>query len=652
MRGRVVSNRSVPATVVVALALALCAGSGRAVAASGDSAGTGTINGLVAGVMKGLPPAPSAPPRPGPSAPAGPAQTGWRAKTPVLSTPWTAAVSPTHENGTYPRPQMTRAAWEGLNGDWQFAPARAGARPPVGLALSRRILVPFPMESALSGIGAHYENSFYRRTFTIPSSWSGRRVLLNFGAVDWQATVWVNGRRIGIHRGGYAGFSMDITRALHRGGTQEVILGVDAPVDRGGEPVGKQRLRPHGIWYTANSGIWQSVWLEPVPVAHIDSIRATPDVSHDTLSVTVHTSGTASDTIQAIAYQGRQPVASAQGSSTATLTLSMPNARLWSPTDPYLYGLTVRLIRGGRPIDAVGSYFGMRSISVASVDGVARVELNGQPTFMLGTLDQGYWPDGGYTAPTAQALDYDLLIEKALGFNAVRKHMKVEPQQWYYDTDRFGLLVWQDMPAMVVAKPTGPAQREFLRELHAIVDANIDHPSIVQWDPFNEGWGEFDPDQVTQDVHAWDPTRLVDTTSGYNHCTCAQPDAGDVLDTHSYPSAAVQAPSATQATAIGEFGGLALRAPGHVWPGRTFGYEREPNSQTLTNRYVDLLTQVDVGAAQTGLSGAIYTAALDVDDEVDGLITFDRRELKVTPASVQTINARAIADGSQPRARH
>jgi hypothetical protein len=266
---------------------------------------------------------------------------------------------------------------------------------------------------------------------------------------------------------------------------------------------------------------------------------------------------------------------------------------------------------------------------------------------MLGMLDQGYWPDGGYTAPTSQALAYDLLTEKALGFNAVRKHMKVEPQQWYYDTDRLGLLVWQDMPARVVAKPTAAAQHEFLRELHAIVNANMDHPSIVQWNAFNEGWGEFDPGQVTQDLRTWDPTRLVDTTSGYNLCTCGQPNAGDVLDQHSYPGPGVQAPSATQATEDGEFGGLALRVPGHVWPGRTFGYEREADSQILTSRYVGLLTQVERGALQTGLSGAIYTAASDVDHEVDGLISFDRRELKVTPAPVRAINARVIADGSQ-----
>ncbi len=542
---------------------------------------------------------------------------------------------------------MTRTAWENLNGEWQFAPARAGGRPPAGVALPRRILVPFAMESALSGIGAHYEHSWYRRTFTIPPSWSGRHVLLNFGAVDWQATVWVNGRRIGTHQGGYDAFSLDITAALRRTGIQEVIVGVDAPVDKGGEPVGKQRLRPRRIWYTANSGIWQTVWLEPVPVARIDSIRTTPNVQNDTLTVTVHTTDATSDTIQATAYQGLQEVGSAQGPATATLTMPLPNARLWSPQDPYLYGLTVRLMRGGRPIDSVGSYFGMRSISVVPVGGVARVELNGQPTFMLGPLDQGYWPDGGYTAPAPQALAYDLLIDKALGFNAVRKHMKVEPQQWYYDSDRLGLLVWQDMPATAVASPTVAGQREFLRELKAIVNANVDHPSIVQWDAFNEGWGEFDPDQVTQDLRTWDPTRLIDTTSGYNRCICAQSNAGDVLDTHHYPDPGDQAPSATQATEDGEFGGLSLRVPGHVWPGRTFGYEREPDSQVLTSRYVDLLTQVDQGVLQTRLSGAIYTAASDVDDEVDGLVSFDRRELKVTPASVQAINARVIADGSQ-----
>jgi beta-galactosidase/beta-glucuronidase len=503
------------------------------------------------------------------------------------------------------------------------------------------------MESTLSGIGAHYQYSWYRRTFTIPSSWSGQQVLLNFGAVDWQATVWVNGQRVGTHRGGYDPFTMDITAALHPTGVQEVIVGVDAPVDRGGEPIGKQRLRPHRIWYTANSGMWQSVWLEPVPAAHIESVDATPDIQNDTLTVTVQTTDATGDTIQAIAYQGTQEVGSAEGSATATLTVAVPNARLWSPQDPYLYGLSVRLMSDGQPVDAVGSYFGMRSISVGLVGGVARFELNGQPTFMLGTLDQGYWPDGGYTAPTPKALAYDLLIEKALGFNAVRKHVKVEPQQWYYDTDRLGLLVWQDMPAMAPAKPTTPAQQEFLRELHAIVEANIDHPSIVQWVPFNEGWGEFDPGQVTRDLHTWDPTRLIDTTSGYNVCGCGRATAGDVLDEHSYPSPGVQAASTTQVTEDGEFGGLALGVPGDVWPGKTFGYEREANSQVLTRRYVQLLTQVDRQERQTGLSGAIYTAATDVDDEVDGLITFDRRELKVTPALVRAINARVIADGSR-----
>jgi len=633
--------------LVLVLALVLLGGSGQAAAAGSRAAGPGAIDQLTAGVMKGLPPAPSAPPRPGPSAPAGPQQTGWHARRPVLSTPWTAEVSPAKVNWGYPRPQMTRAAWENLNGDWQFASARAGARPPVGVRLSRRILVPFPMESTLSGIGTHYQYSWYRRTFTVPRSWSGQRVLLNFGAVDWQATVWVNGRRVGTHRGGYDPFSVDITPALRHGGVQEVVVGVDAPVDRGGEPVGKQRIHARHYWYTANSGIWQTVWLEPVPAAHINSVSASPDLQNDTVNVTVRATQATGDTIQAIAYQGTQQVASAQGASSATLTLPLPNPQLWSPADPYLYGLTVQLFHDGQPVDAVGSYFGMRSIAIGSVGGVARVELNGRPTFMLGTLDQGYWPDGGYTAPSPGALTQDLLVQKALGFDAVRKHMKVEPQQWYYDADRLGLLVVQDMPAMVVARPTAAARREFLRELHAIVEANIDHPSIVQWNPFNEGWGQFDPDQVTQDLRTWDPTRLIDTNSGYNRCTCAQPDTGDLLDKHTYPAAPVQAPSASQATEDGEFGGLSLRFTGHMWPGTHFGYERAEDSQTLTSRYVYLLTQVDQETSQSGLSGAIYTGATDVEGEVDGLITFDRRVLKVVPASVQAINAQVIADGSR-----
>ncbi len=622
--------------------------SGRARAAADHHTVSRTSPGsLAAQAAAGLLPAPQTNPAPGPSSPSGPQQTGWQLKPPPLSTPWTSRVSPSNDYRVYPSPQLTRRAWENLNGVWQFAPASAGQAPPIGTDLPQRILVPYPMESGLSGIEAHYDYSWYRRTFTIPSSWSEQQVLLHFGAVDWQATVWVNGQLIGTHSGGYDPFSMDITSALHPGGVQEIVVGVYAPVDQGGEPIGKQRLHPSGIFYTASSGIWQTAWLEPVPAAHIVSLTTTPRLRGDTLQVSVDATEAAGDEVEAIAYDGSRAVASADGAAGRMLSLPVPHARLWSPSDPFLYGLTVRLLQNGHVIDAVGSYFGMRSISIRSAGGVPKVMLNGKPIFMAGTLDQGYWPDGIYTAPTPGALRYDLLVQKALGFNTVRKHMKVEPELWYYDADRLGLLVWQDMPAMVIATPTPQAQAQFLTELHAMIDTHIDHPSIIQWEPFNEGWGEFDPTGVTADVHAWDPSRLVDTVSGFNCCYSFGIDNGDVLDNHTYLGPGVQAPSGHQAAEDGEFGGLELVVPGHLWPGTPFAYEMEADSYILTVRYVDLLSQAGIEARHFGLNSAIYTAATDVENEVDGLLTYDRRVVKVDVAKVKAINQKDIADGSR-----
>ncbi len=585
-------------------------------------------------------------PRPGPSAPSGPQQTGWQAKPPALATPWTAQVSPGSDYPSYPRPQLTRTAWENLNGVWQFAAANPGDPPPIATDLPQRILVPFPMESALSGIAAHDDESWYRRTFTVPPGWSGRHVLLHFGAVDWQAQVWINGHLVGTHRGGYDPFTIDITSALTPGALQEIVVGVSAPVDGGGEPIGKQRLVPNRIFYTASSGIWQTPWLEPVPAAHVDRVVTTPDLVNDTLTVAVHAAGAKGDTVRAVAYRGSHAVGSVSGAPGASLALPVPHPRLWSPTHPYLYGLTVRLLRHGRPVDAVGSYFGMRSIGVARVGGVPRIMLNGKPIFMLGPLDQGYWPDGIYTAPTESALAQDLVTEKALGFNTVRKHMKVEPELWYAEADRLGLLVLQDMPAMNIVTPTATAQRQFLAELHAMIATHIDHPSIVQWTPFNEGWGEFDPAGVTADVRAWDGSRLVDTVSGENCCASFGGGHGDVRDSHTYVGPGVQNARGRQAAEAGEFGGLGLALDGHLWPGTPFAYEAEPDSAVLTQRYADALGQVGIEARHFGLSAAIVTAATDVENEVDGLITYDRAVVKVDAARVRAVNRAVIAAGS------
>ena len=556
-------------------------------------------------------------------------------------------MSPANDYPSYPRPQLTRTAWENLNGVWQFAPAVRGAAPPIGTDLPQRILVPFPMESALSGIKAHSEYAFYRRTFTVPSAWSGRHVLLHFGAVDWQARVWVNGHLLGTHDGGYDPFTMDVTSALAPGAIQEIVVGVYAPVDQRGEPIGKQRLAPHSIFYTASSGIWQTAWLEPVPAAHVVSVVAAPDLKTDTLKVAVNVVAARGDAVEVIALRGSRPVGSVIGAPGATLSLPVPHARLWAPEHPYLYGMSVRLLHKGRRVDAVGSYFGMRSISVSSVDGVAKVMLNGRPVFMLGTLDQGYWPDGIYTAPTEAALKQDLVTEKSLGFNTVRKHMKVEPDLWYYDADRLGLLVWQDMPAMIIASPAAAARAQFTTELHAMIEAHIDHPSIVQWVAFNEGWGEFEPARITADVRRWDPSRLVDTDSGENCCHSFKVNDGGALDNHTYVGPGSPARSGRQATEDGEFGGLGLALPGHLWPGTPFAYENESGSSVLTQRYTDVITQAGVEARHFGLSAAIYTAATDVENETDGLIAYDREVVKVDPTRVRAVNRALVAAGSR-----
>ncbi len=434
-----------------------------------------------------------------------------------LRTKWADQVGPDNALPEYPRPQLTRREWRNLNGRWQFAAAEPGQAPPVGRDLAERILVPYPVESQLSGLERHEDRMWYRRTFTVPADWnigSGKRLRLNFGAVDWRSEVYVNGTRVAEHTGGYDKFSADITDALKPGRTQELIVGVYDPTDAAdGEnpPLGKQRLDPSGIWYTPSSGIWQTVWMEPVARDHVDSLKLTPDLSTDRL--TVEARGVRDGVpITATAYDGKRKVATARGRTGEPLSLRIGNPRLWSPDDPFLYDLEVTV-----GADRVASYFGMRSIAVENVDGTPRTVLNGEPVFMMATLDQGFWPDGLHTAPTDEALAYDLKAHKRLGFNAVRKHIKVEPDRWFYWADRLGLLVWQDMPAMTAGVNPGPAARaEYERELKQMIDQHVSSPSVVMWVTFNEGWGQYDIGRIAEQAKAWDPTRLVNNQSGLN----------------------------------------------------------------------------------------------------------------------------------------
>ncbi|MFE7858202.1 PA14 domain-containing protein [Streptomyces sp. NPDC057403] len=562
-----------------------------------------------------------------------------------LRTKWADQVGPRNAHPEYPRPQLTRTDWRNLNGRWQFAAAKEGERPPVGRNLAEHILVPYPVESQLSGPERHEDRMWYRRTFTVPAGWrigSGKRLMLNFGAVDWRAEVYVNGVKVTEHQGGYDKFAADVTDALRPGRTQELIVGVYDPTDAAsGEnpPLGKQRLDPSGIWYTPTSGIWQTVWMEPVARDHVDALKLTPDVAKGQL--TVEPQGVRDGVpVTATAYAGHRKVATVRGRTGSPLTLTLHDPRLWSPDDPFLYDLKVTV-----GTDRVGSYFGMRSISVEKVDGVPRTLLNGKPVFMMATLDQGFWPDGLYTAPTDEALAHDLKVHKQLGFNAVRKHIKVEPDRWFYWADRLGLLVWQDMPAMTAGVDPSPAARaEFEREIKQVIDEHISSPSVVMWVTFNEGWGQYDMARIADQAKAWDPTRLVNSMSGLN--LGADGGTGDIMDEHGYPSPALPPhPDGRRALVSGEYGGLGLAVPGHAWSVQQSYVDVDPAA--YTDDYLTKLAEVHALACR-GSNGAVYTQISDVEGELNGLLTYDRRVLKPDVQRVRAAQQALIRDASQP----
>ena len=542
---------------------------------------------------------------------------------------------------------MVRTQWQSLNGEWQFAAGASASDPtPVGRTLTGLINVPYPMESSLSGVAGHHDYAFYRRTFTVPAGWSGQRVLLNFGAVNWQSTVYVNGTPVGSHSGGYDAFSLDITSAL-RPGANELIVRVYSPVNGSGgtEPIGKQRLGPGGVYYTASSGIWQTVWLEPVPSAAITRLDMTPDLPGQALNVVVQGTAGQTATVTALLPGTQTVVGTGAGATGTSIRVPVPNPHLWSASDPYLYDLRVSLNSG----DTVTSYFGMRSISIGTVGGVARPLLNGKFVFQMGTLDQGYWPDGLYTAPTDAALKYDIQETKALGFNLIRKHMKVEPDRWYYWADKLGILVWQDMPAMDpdVSKtpPSSAARTEFEAEFHAVVNQHLSSPSVISWTPFNEGWGEYDPARIATEVKGWDPSRLVDNMSGIN---CCGPDGGngDLADAHDYTATPIVLPATSgRASVIGESGGFSLYVQGHDWNPSATNYKVVPDSATLTSDYTASVGGLSWLMTHAGLSAAVYTQITDVEDELNGLLTYDRQVVKVDSNAVAATN-NALINGS------
>ncbi len=555
---------------------------------------------------------------------------------PPLMTEWTTQVSSANVLPEYPRPQMVRPDWQNLNGEWQFAIAEANQPAPFGKELPEKILVPFPLESALSGLMRTGQHMWYRRTFTVPDEWSGRHVLLHFGAVDWQTTVYVNGAQVGTHTGGYDSFSFDISKELQTG-ENELIVGVYDPTDLADQPLGKQRLIPHTIWYTSSTGIWQTVWLEPVAPASIARLDMAPDVEGQALTLTVQAVGATHETVEAVALDRGVEVGRATGVAGTAIRVPVPDPKLWSPDEPFLYDLEVTLKSGNEPVDRVTSYFGMRSIGLAKVGEYLRPVLNGQFVFQMGALDQGYWPDGIYTAPSDAALRYDIEQAKALGYNLLRKHMKVEPQRWYYWADKLGILVWQDMPAMPEFKSDlSPAARnQFEIELQELVDEHRSSPAIIMWVPFNEGWGQYDQARIADLIKGWDPSRLVDNMSGINCCGAVDGGNGDVIDWHVYVGPGSGSPSDTRAAVLGEYGGLGLKIPEHEWnPVASFNYEMQSDAEQLTNRYLELLQQVHTLMGDTGLSAAVYTQLTDVEIEVNGIMTYDRAVMKLDAAKI------------------
>lgn len=624
--------------------------------------------------------------------------TAERAPTTTLRTRFAADVDRDRPLPEYPRPQLVRGTWLNLNGLWDYAITTDQPEPPpansatgtypdariepldpgTGLPLrsfwnSRGICVPFPIESALSRVQqpvAPNQTLWYRRTFTLaelyffdfegtspPPVPEDDRVLLHFGAVDYHAVVYVNGTKVGEHTGGYDPFTLDITDALSPTDPNELIVRVTDPTDTGNQPRGKQVLEPSGIWYTAVTGIWQTVWLEAVPSTHLLWVHRTPDLDDPAGGASIHLepevrNAQPGDTVRVAAIL---PDSTIEHTAPAneSITLAIPDPRLWSPQDPFLYDLGVEVIRDGVVIDSARSYFALRKVEVAmAADAFPRIHLNHQPIFLLGPLDQGWWPDGLYTAPTDEALRSDIEQTLAMGFNCARKHVKVEPDRWYYWADRLGLLVLQDMPSGDgFIGPSDPdltrsadSEAVYRHEFRAMVHSLGDHPSIIAWVPFNEGWGQFKTNEILDWAAALDPTRLIDGPSGWT-----DRGVGHLIDAHVYPGpgmlpASVAVPHTairTRASFLGEFGGLGLTVPDHMWKqDGSWGYRSLPDAATLERDYAELIERLRPLQAR-GLAGAIYTQTTDVEIEVNGLLTYDRLP-KFPIERLAVINARAF----------
>ena len=574
----------------------------------------------------------------------------WKPAGDKIKTSWGEQLDPKNVLPEYPRPIMERSDWKNLNGLWKYAITKKGD--PTPAAYQGDILVPFAVESSLSGVGKminEKEELWYQRTFDVPSAWRGKQILLHFGAVDWKAEVWVNDVKVGEHTGGFTPFYFDITSVLNKG-NNDLVVKVWDPSDRGEQPRGKQIANPHGIWYTPVTGIWQTVWLEPVATQYITNLKTTPDIDNNSVKVEVAANTTSADKVEVKVFDGKNLVAKGAALNGVPVELAMPaNAKLWSPDSPFLYNMEVTLYKDGKAIDQVKSYTAMRKFSIRKgQNGITRLQLNNKDYFQFGPLDQGWWPDGLYTAPTDEALVYDLKKTKDFGYNMVRKHVKVEPARWYTHCDQLGLIVWQDMPnggpspqwqarnyfngTEVIRSAASEAN--YRKEWKEIIDCLYSYPSIAVWVPFNEAWGQFKTPEIVAWTKEYDPSRLVNPASGGNHYTC-----GDILDLHHYPGPNMFLYDPRRATVLGEYGGIGLVVEGNTWVNdkKNWGYVKFNTSDEVTNEYIKYGKHL-LELIRKGFSAAVYTQTTDVEGEINGLMTYDRKVIKMNEAKVREIN--------------
>lgn len=574
-----------------------------------------------------------------------------------LKTRWAAEVTPENVWQEYPRPQMLRYErdlnilnWQNLNGLWDYA-IRPKGENNIG-EFDGKILVPFCIESSLSGVQKYVGKDnelWYQREFEVPSKWNGKRILLHFGAVDWKCDVWVNDIKVGSHTGGYTPFSMDITQALKKKGNVLKVRVWD-PTDQGEQPCGKQHVKPHGIWYTPVTGIWQTVWLEPVNANHIVDVKIVPDIDNHKVTVKPEIVNPSNDNkIEVVVSELFTDVAKAYSINGEDVEVSMPaDAKLWSPDYPFLYEMSIILYQGNKEVDWVSCYFAMRKFSTAKDEnGIVRLMLNNEPIFMFGPLDQGWWCDGLYTAPCDEALKYDIQKTKDFGYNMIRKHVKVEPARWYYHCDQLGIIVWQDMPSGgrgpgwvtdryfdgSLSRRTPESEATYKKEWKEIIDYLYSVPSIGVWVPFNESWGQFKTPEIVEWTKSYDPSRLVNPASGGNHYP-----VGDILDIHNYPDPEMYFYDASRVNVLGEYGGIGRKIEGHTWvPSQGWGYVEYDTEEKVTDTYVEYANKL-LDLIPRGFSGAVYTQTTDCEVELNGLMTYDREVIKLNEERLREIN--------------